>query len=746
MDQVKEYLSLQLLQGGYLAYLAGAHARPRPAAVLSIYGVSTFENPFVQGGTQLRKQKLTRDDVSAFLGGNVTTGWTPTKANPFLPSASEGILFDDVLDNAPSLDDRGVLLDYFLQENLYTQIVGTAPELNPLSYMTEDYPPTVIIHGTKDRYVPIDQSIRAASRLEGAGAMVRLITVPGADHAFEHWARAADSNISKLWSTYLAPMFRLVDEFTSVDPGTKQKSPRAVRQGFLDVAEALTPEIHKWTELPLEVVTFEPDASAYFQCRGVRQYTIDELSRLEWGKGDEFILDFGTHRAGYFAFHLAAQGTNIDAPVRLKLTFGEIPYDVTEDLHPCKTWISTSWVPDETINVDWCPTDVEMPRRYSFRYVRVQVIDTSAKFKVLFQNIRVQAVSAIAPGTKLASLLLKDELFNRIDEVSMLTLRDCMQTVFEDGPRRDRRLWLGDLRLQALTNYCTYRNYDLVKRCLYLFAALPRENGALPACVFEKPVVKAASDYIVDYDALFGSVVYDYARESGDLQTARDLWETVLDSMKSALSHVNSSGEYDSTKSSSWNFLDWQPDLHKDAGMHGLTIFCCNAINDLAQLLNKDPPYMSIVSKMATAALSFYSPAQSVFVSGPDAQISWASNAWLSLARVLPPEQCKKALLTTMAHPHAVKPLTPYLFHYFTEALAVSGAEKESLALIKDYWGGMVKAGADTFWECYDPNDSRASPYGDCHNNSYCHAWSCTPSYLLRRVLREYLAEDGQVT
>lgn len=98
-----------------------------------------------------------------------------------------------------------------------------------------------------------------------------------------------------------------------------------------------------------------------------------------------------------------------------------------------------------------------------------------------------------------------------------------------------------------------------------------------------------------------------------------------------------------------------------------------------------------------------------------------------------------------MAHPHAVKPLTPYLFHYFTEALAVSGAEKESLALIRDYWGGMVKTGADTFWECYDPNDSRASPYGDCHNNSYCHAWSCTPSYLLRRVLREYLAKDGQV-
>jgi alpha-L-rhamnosidase len=744
MDHEPNSFSLLCLQGGYLAYLAGAHVRPRPAAILSIYGPSTFNHPFVQSGTQLRKQKITKDDTSKFVNGSVTTGWTPVHADPLQPSATEAIQFDESLDNAPSSDDRGILLDYYLQENLYAQVIGTAPELNPLNYMTKDYPPTVIIHGTKDRFVPIDLSILAASRLEGTGAMVRLITIHGADHAFDYWARAADSNASKLWSTYLAPMFRFVDEFTLAEPKKKQKPSGIVRQGFLDAAEALIPEIHSWTEHPLEVVVFKPDPSVYFQCRAVHQYTISELSKLAWGRGDEFILDFGTHRVGYLNFHLAVEGINADAPVRLKLTFGEIPYDVTEDLHPCKSWISTSWVPDETINVDWCPTDVVVPRRHSFRYVRVQVIDTSVKFKVRFENIQVRAVSAVTLSTKVTSLGLKDDLLNSIDSVSILTLRDCMQTVFEDGPRRDRRLWLGDLRLQALTNYCTYRNFPLVRRCLYLFAALPLESGALPACVFEKPAVKAASDYIVDYDALFGSVVYDYARESGDLRSAHDLWDTVLHSMALALTYIDSSGKYDGTRGCAWNFLDWQEGLNKDAAMQGLVIFCCNAVNDLAELLDKPPPYTSIVSKMTTAARSFYSPTQSVFISGPNAQISWASNAWLSLARVLPPEQCKKALLTTMANPDAVRPLTPYLFHYFAEALAISGAEAECLNLMKDYWGGMVKAGADTFWECYDPKDSRASPYGDCHNNSYCHAWSCTPSYLLRRVLKVYLAEDGE--
>ena len=58
--------------------------------------------------------------------------------------------------------------------------------------------------------------------------------------------------------------------------------------------------------------------------------------------------------------------------------------------------------------------------------------------------------------------------------------------------------------------------------------------------------------------------------------------------------------------------------------------------------------------------------------------------------------------------------------------------QTEALALIEKYWGGMVLDGADTFWEVYSPSDSLASPYGDVHINSFCHAWSCTPALLLR--------------
>jgi hypothetical protein len=94
---------------------------------------------------------------------------------------------------------------------------------------------------------------------------------------------------------------------------------------FAKKAEALVPQLNDWIEAPLEVISFHPDPEAYFKCRAVHRCSITELSAKSLGKGDEVILDFGSHRVGYFSFYVGADGVSIDAPVRLKLTFGEIP-------------------------------------------------------------------------------------------------------------------------------------------------------------------------------------------------------------------------------------------------------------------------------------------------------------------------------------------------------------------------------------------------------------------------------------
>ena len=81
--------------------------------------------------------------------------------------------------------------------------------------------------------------------------------------------------------------------------------------------------------------------------------------------------------------------------------------------------------------------------------------------------------------------------------------------------------------------------------------------------------------------------------------------------------------------------------------------------------------------------------------------------------------------------------------------LFVSGDSKQvswvsQSHMILEYWGGMVKKGADCFWEVYIPSNPEASPYGYYRINSYCHAWSCTPTYFIRKYFhREEKNEEN---
>ncbi len=528
---------------------------------------------------------------------------------------------------------------------------------------------------------------------------------------------------------------------TTTTPGDGERAHARVNKVFLQKAEDLKPVLSERLCRPLSVIKFEPSPKAFFKCKAVSIHSSSELPNLSYGKGEQLTLDFGSHCVGYLSFRLGVDGIIADTPARLRLTFGEAPYDVTETLNPSPSWISTSWIPDETISVDWPPTDVVLSRRYAFRYLRIEVLDTSPNYRARFLDVKVRAVSAVSEEVAAAvqPLISNDKDLLAIDRISQLTLRECMQTVFEDGPRRDRRLWLGDIRLQALTNYCTFKDFSLIRRCLYLFAAFPREDQSLPACIYEKPTPQGGADYVVDYSALFGPTLYDYALASGDLRTAEELWPTALASMKNPLSHLDLNGRFNSGTSTYWKFLDWSDGLDTNAGMHGVVLYSCKQINKLAVLLSKSPPFIEIAKTMSAAAETFHDKHLGVFVSGPSNQVSWISQAWLGLAGVMSPNICLRAITTAMADPRSLKPLTPYAYHHVAQALSECGGEKQCLKLMREYWGGMATAGADTFWECFDPNDSRRTPYGDVHNNSYCHAWSCTPSYLLRVVLKKHL-------
>lgn len=179
-----------------------------------------------------------------------------------------------------------------------------------------------------------------------------------------------------------------------------------------------------------------------------------------------------------------------------------------------------------------------------------------------------------------------------------------------------------------------------------------------------------------------------------------------------------------------WYFIDWHDDLDRLASMQAVFVIAFKAAQSLAAILEIGVDYTEDIRLLSQGSLTFYDQDQGLFLS--NGQISWASQAWMGLAQVLPQEQHVRAIQIAMQNSKAIKANTPYSYHYVLEALFKNGARDAGLALAKDYFGGMVDRGADTFWEAYREDDSTFSPYDDHHNNSFCHAWSCTVSWFLR--------------
>jgi alpha-L-rhamnosidase len=506
------------------------------------------------------------------------------------------------------------------------------------------------------------------------------------------------------------------------------------RSDWLRKAEEARPRLFHETIRPAALIETERDDSLFLGWKAVRPQPVETILNRKFEAGESFVLDFGDHRVGHLTLSLRRFDIAVSAPVRLKLIFGESLREVSESFDTYDGSLAGSWLQDEMINIDTVPQRVRLPRRYAFRYVKVNVVACDRYGKFGFDDIFAETVTS-ADEEQLVPFEPKSEADAALDRVSLTTLRGCMQTVFEDGPKRDRRLWLGDLKLQALANYATYRNNDLVKRSLYLHAGTASEEGLVATCLFEEPQPMRGGNSILDYTALFAPTVLEYLEATGDVETAEDLWPMVLRQLHFTLGPVGGDGLFRDQKNW-WLFIDWDRSLEKETAEQAIIICGLKATHRLGVKLGmmQDVAFIpGIIERMEAAAMQqLWDEDKGVFVSGKTREVSWASQAWMVLAEVPSKEQARRALQTVMADPVASRPVTPYLHHYFVEALFQAGLRKEAETLLRDYWGGMVEKGADTFWEVYLPDDAHASPYGSPLMNSYCHAWSCTPTWFLR--------------
>ena len=444
---------------------------------------------------------------------------------------------------------------------------------------------------------------------------------------------------------------------------------------WLKKSEACKPAFVYKKHFPLRIVKSVKDEKAYQGWRMEDVSNVEILFNESLKKHSGIILDFGEHLTGTFNFSLKILGERIasDAPIRLKFTFAEVPSELNTPFDPYPGGLSRAWLQDEIITLMTVPIEASIPRRLSFRYLKIDVLGASS-FDFAFDKMSFTAQSAVEM-IEMDLATTTDPLIKKINEVGLYTLKECMQTVYEDGPKRDRRLWIGDLYLEALANAYSYKKHDLTKRCLYLLAALSNDEGLLHATVFEEPYPHPQyGQYCLDYALIYNVALLEYVKVTGDKETAEDLWPVVVRQIEMALRQYSPDWIYDMQKPPIyWLVFDWKDNYDRQASMQGLTIWALNKSYELAQLIGKDKEvkeWSLLASKMKKAARrQFYDQKQGVIVSGPSKQVSYLSQAWMILSETLNAKEGVRAMKKTMSMSESCYPGCPYAYHYIMEAL-----------------------------------------------------------------------------
>lgn len=508
------------------------------------------------------------------------------------------------------------------------------------------------------------------------------------------------------------------------------------RDEWLRKAEEAKPELTSKIFRPLCLVQPVEDENAYQGWRIEKTGELSSYIGTNMREVPDVMLDFGRHMTGYFTFRIKTLRATQDAPIRIRFSFGEVPAEMATPFDPFPGSLSRAWMQDEVLTIEEVDREITIPRRISGRYMRIELLGDSVGFDYAMEDICFKALSStdqlmvepLGPETP--------EMIRKINEVSVATLRECMQTVYEDGPKRDHRLWVGDLYLESLANRHSFRNFDLTKRCLYLFAALTAEDGTIISNLYENPVPHPqVGSYMLTYSLLYNSTLLEYLKDTGDLETAAELWPVAKRQIEDALTYVNDDYIFDKSRKSVWLFFDWRAGLDIDAPIQAAVIFALNQTYELAGILGKEDEikqWKNIEKNMIKAARKhMYDKRSGVILSGEDRQLSVMSQAWMVKAGVLNQAEGQKAISTALNDDSTVMPGTPYATHYLIDAMLQCGMNQAAKDYLVEYWGGMVNKGADTFWEAYDPENDFISPYNFHPLNSYCHAWSCTPVYFI---------------
>ena len=158
--------------GGYLTLTAGFRIKPRPAALVSLYGYGDLIGDWYSQPSPHpvhQRTVMSREEAFQQVSGPPLSDSRDRNGNGgafYLHCRQHGIWPYEISGWDPHTE----------AEKFYPYMA--------VKNVTPDYPPTLLLHGTQDTDVPYQQSVMMAEELEKHGVEHRLITLQGGEHGF----------------------------------------------------------------------------------------------------------------------------------------------------------------------------------------------------------------------------------------------------------------------------------------------------------------------------------------------------------------------------------------------------------------------------------------------------------------------------------------------------------------------------------------------------------------------------------
>ncbi len=367
---------------------------------------------------------------------------------------------------------------------------------------------------------------------------------------------------------------------------------------------------------------------------------------------------------------------------------------------------------------------------YGFRYVHVIPVHGNVTVGSVTMDYEWKDVPVRG------SFRCSDEELNRIWDVSVHTLALTCREVFIEGIKRDHWVWSGDAVQSFLMNYYVFGDYDGCRETLWTIRG--------------KDPVKMHLNSIMDYTFYWFDAVEKYRLYSGNADIAKQIYPRMKSLMAYVIGRLDENGR-PADQPGDWIFIDWANAALPNRG--GVTSFeqmlfvrALEASAGIARAAGAEADaaaYAARATKLRKEIIPlFWNEEKGGLMhllkkdGTLDPMLTRYPNMFGLFFDYFDAAQKTRVVKDVLLNDNVLKIQTPYMRFYELESMCALGMQEQVTKEIKDYWGGMLKLGATSFWELYNPTKSglqHYAMYGRPFGKSLCHAWGASPVYLFGR-------------